>query len=813
MKRSAKCVARLLLGVGLLCASLAPAGAATVTTYSSEAAFLAAVGSGITSVDFDAFPSGTVITTQVGGVTFSSPLSSTPNYFPIQAFATPGAVSPPNTLAGGFVSGQPELDQTMVLDFAPDTVAFGFFLSPLTPNSNVIEVKVDLRDGTTQTFSISDADNSGAEFLGLKSDTGIFRVTLRSTRPSGQQGFRQFGIDDVTFKSADENPPTCTAVKAIVGGVLGFNGTSTDNASFDSGVASIALSGATNLTLTCDAPFPTACGSVGTPVPSATWRVAPTDPGLVGTGEVITTDGAGNTCKFEVTFLAFPGGAAEKLQVCSADGVVLFANNPLTAPPGPIACSATLPGPSYPPFPPGYEASPADDAAPCVVFTIKSPISGPTGMVLNKDGDFEPRLRLLFSRFDGTVFGPFADITESVDQVTTISPDPTRPSGTGTWSQVLVACGVLAEICNGVDDDGDGTIDEGLPVAGPAKDCDGDGFPLCPTTATSAENCAGQTVPVIPGAPGDCNDQIPGIHAGAEERCNGLDDDCDGSIDEGAPAGGQACTIPGRLGVCNAGTTSCAAGPLTCVQNVQASDEVCDNLDNDCDGEVDDGHPGGGAACTLADLQGPCAQGVLSCADGPATCAQTVFPVSEACDGIDNDCDGSVDDGLGTTTCGDGTCAHTVDNCVGGVPQICVPVVPGPEVCNGLDDDCDGTIDEALVFSGYLQPVNNDGTSIFQQKSTIPFKFRLTDCAGGTPPPVTATILVIFQSNTITGTVEEVVPVNTKVSTGTLFTYDAKTRLYTYNLGTKGLRPHATYLVRTTIQADGSVHDVLISLK
>src|SRR5262245_1890888 len=255
MKGSARFVARFLLGACLLGASLAPAGAATVTTYSSEAAFLAAVGTGVTSADFDAFPTGTVITTQIAGVTFSSPNASTANYFPIQSFASPGAVSAPNTLAGGFVSGQPEVDQTMVLDFAPDTIAFGFFLSPLTPNSNIIAVTAEFRDGTTQTFQISDGDNSGAEFLGLKSDTRIFRITLRSTKQSGQQGFRQFGIDDVTFKSTDENPPTCTTVKAIVGGVLGFNGTSTDNAPFDSGVASVALSSATNLTLACDAPY------------------------------------------------------------------------------------------------------------------------------------------------------------------------------------------------------------------------------------------------------------------------------------------------------------------------------------------------------------------------------------------------------------------------------------------------------------------------------------------------------------------------------------------------------------------------------
>jgi hypothetical protein len=801
MKCHARRAARLLLGMSLL------------GTYADEASFLMAIGPDFIRADFDAFASGTVITTQVPGVAFSSPHASHADYFPIQAFASPGAVSPPNTLAGGFVSGLPELDQTMVLDFAPDIVAFGFFLSPLTPNSNVIEVKAEFRDGLIRTFAISDADSSGTEFLGLISDTRIFRITLRSTRGEGQQGFRQFGIDNVTFKAADTTPPTCTAVKAIVDGVLGFNGTSTDSAPFDSGVASIELVGGTNVSLTCDPPFPAACGSVATPAPSATWRVAPADPGLSGSGVVVTTDASGNTCEFGVTFLAFAGGAADKLEVCRADGVVLFATNTGTAPPGPIACSATLPGPAYPPFPPGYEPSPAGDPAPCVVFTIRSPITGPTGMALNKDGEFEPRLRLLFSRFDGTAFGPFADITETLEEITTISPDPTRPIGSGVWSQVLVACGVLAELCNGLDDDGDGSVDEGLPVGGPAIDCDGDGFPLCPTTDTSAVNCAGETVPLDPGAPSDCNDQIGSIHPGADEKCNGLDDDCDGAVDEGAPAGGQACTIPGRLGVCNAGTTSCAEGPMTCVQTTLPTEEVCDGLDNDCDGEVDEGHPGGGAACTLTDLQGPCAQGVLSCAEGPATCVQTVFPAAETCEGVDNDCDGSVDEDLGTTTCGSGACARTIDNCAAGVPQTCVPAEPGPEVCNGVDDDCDGSIDEVLVFSGYLQPVNADGSSIFQQKSTIPIRFRLSDCAGGTPPPVTATLEVIFHSNRISGTVEEVVTIANQPTTGSLYIYDARTNQYHYNLGTKGLRPNATYLLRTRIEADGSVHDVLISLK
>ena len=737
----------LLVGVTLIPA----AHAATVTTYSDPAAFLAAIGPDYTEVDFDGFASGTFITNQVPGVTFSSPLSIHEGFFPIQAFASPGSVSPPNSLAGGFVSGSPDLAQTIVLDFSPASSAFGFFLSPLTPNSIIVSVQVDLADDTTQTFPVSDGDSSGAEFLGLVSSAGITRITFDSENPQGgQSGFRQFGLDDMTFVTVDLNPPVCTLQKAIVDGVLGFNGTSTDNGPFDGGISSVTLVDATNVTLTCDAPLPSACGSLGGATPVATWRIVPTIVQQNGQGRVVATDVGGNTCSISATFTAFGGGPVQALDVCHAPGISLEASNPNSGPAGPIACGSSLPGPGDPAFPPGYEPSPAGDPSACTVSTIKSPISGLTGMVLDKDGAFEPRLRLLYSKFDGTTFPPFTDITQTILEIATVIPDPTRVGGTGTWSQVKVACAVLAEQCNGLDDDGDGQTDEGYPVGGPARDCDGDGYPMCPTSETTAQTCAGGTVTLAPGGEVDCNDQIPAIHAGAAERCNGLDDDCDDTIDE------------------DLGTTSCGVG--ACARTVDA-----------CVNHV------------------------------PQACVPGT-PGTETCNNIDDDCDGATDDGFGTTSCGLGICARTVDACVAGAPQTCVPGSPETEVCNGLDDDCDGATDEAYVFSGYLQPVNDDGTSVFQQKSTIPFKFRLNDCRGRNVTTAVATIEILPFANQVVGTVLESTPANLKPSLGTQYVYDAKPGHYMFNFSTRNLAPNASYIARTRIN-DGTVHDVVFSLK
>ena len=859
-----RCHRTTLAGLALVLAIGAPATlrAASITTYSSKASFVAAVGPVYMQETFDGFATGTALTTQVTGLVLSSPNSGLAGALPVQAFASSGSVSNPNLLAGGYAPGTPNVAQVIVVDFLPYVTAFGGYVSPLTPNSVTVALTVDFRDQTSQTLTVSTGNGNHPEFLGLKSDTGIQRVTYTATKPNtGQQGFRNFGTDDFVWVAADVKPPICTAAKSVIEGVLGFDGTSTDDAPFDTGVLSVALVDATNVHLACDAPFPAGCGAAASPVAAATWRVEPSLPGVDGRGTVVATDVSGNACAFDVTFTAFPGGAAEDLVVCRDTGVVLSVSNPLAADPGQVICSSTPPGPADPFYPAGYEPSPATDPYPCTVFTIRSPIHGYTVMTFKKDGDFEPRMRILFSPFEGVSFPPFTDVTLSVDQVTTIVPDPTRSRGGGTWSHVKVACAIQAELCNGVDDDGDDLIDEGFPVAGPAIDCDGDGYPQCATASTTATDCSGATVPLIPGAPADCNDQIAGINSGAIETCNGLDDDCDGVADDGSPEGGQACDIPGLLGACGAGVTSCATGPLVCQQINFPADETCDGIDNDCDGEVDEGNPPGGEPCTLPELAGVCAAGAYSCATGSRVCTQTVFPSDESCNelddncdgavdedlaplscgvgvcavtvpsciegvpqacvpgaasaetcnGLDDDCDGTTDEDLGRMSCGVGACAATVDNCVEGVPQSCTPGTPSAEVCNAVDDDCDGLRDEGYAFGGYLPPVQSDGSGIYQHGRTIPFKFRLTTCSGVLVTNAVAIIEVIPYADQIVGTVATDLG-NTKPSVGNLYQYDAKGKQYMFNLGTRNLVQGRSYTVRTRI-SDGSVHDVVISLR
>ncbi|NUP14452.1 MAG: hypothetical protein HOW73_51135 [Polyangiaceae bacterium] len=90
--------------------------------------------------------------------------------------------------------------------------------------------------------------------------------------------------------------------------------------------------------------------------------------------------------------------------------------------------------------------------------------------------------------------------------------------------------------------------------------------------------------------------------------------------------------------------------------------------------------------------------GARSSLDEPGERAvDCVEPTVEICDGVDNDCDGEVDEDIAPITCGDNGCETTVQ-CEDGVMPACQPREPSAEICNLIDDDCDGSVDEGFGF-------------------------------------------------------------------------------------------------------------------
>jgi len=266
----------------------------------------------------------------------------------------------------------------------------------------------------------------------------------------------------------------------------------------------------------------------------------------------------------------------------------------------------------------------------------------------------------------------------------------------GQMVDSCVAGNPSTEVCtDGVDNDCDGLTDSTDVVdCPPVSVCDGF-VPASTTCGVGACAATGQTTCTDVGGAQVIGDTCVAGTPSAEV-CDGLDNDCDGAVDDGIGATPTQCGV----GACAAtGELACVGGQMvdSCVAGNPIA-EVCDGLDNDCDGTVDNGI---GATPTQCGVGACAATGELACVGGQMvdSCVAGT-PSAEVCDGLDNDCDGTVDDGIAATPtqCGAGACAATGElACVGGqMVDSCTPGNPSPEVCDGVDNNCDGTVDNGF---------------------------------------------------------------------------------------------------------------------
>jgi hypothetical protein len=317
-----------------------------------------------------------------------------------------------------------------------------------------------------------------------------------------------------------------------------------------------------------------------------------------------------------------------------------------------------------------------------------------------------------------------------------------------------------AEACNGLDDNCDGRIDEGFNKQTDASNCGSCGN-VCALPGAATVQCVAGACAVLTCVPGQANvdgSQLNGceyacpVFPTKAETCNGIDDDCDGVVDNAPTDVGTPCAdnCPGGtscVGICTTGSLACITGKKVCQGGGGVKLEVCNNLDDDCNGTTDNGFNTlidplncGGCTTTTPLVNHKCALlnvgvngciggncSITSCAPGFANidglastgCEYTcpVFPPqAETCNGKDDDCDGltdAADPGLvvpANFCVQTGPCAGSTPQCQGGSGWLCnysadIDVTSGAVAfaearCDGKDNNCNGQTDETFALKG-----------------------------------------------------------------------------------------------------------------
>ncbi len=286
------------------------------------------------------------------------------------------------------------------------------------------------------------------------------------------------------------------------------------------------------------------------------------------------------------------------------------------------------------------------------------------------------------------------------------------------------------ETCDGEDDDCDGFVDEGVCVGcGTVELCnniddncrDGVDEGLFQPCGTDVGECSPGTETCQAGVWVGCDADF-----GGPEECNALDDDCDGTVN-GFPESCTALAPPAQnpnIGPCHPGTHICltdgSGGYGPCTGEVLPEPEVCDTIDNDCNGVVDEGT--GGADCSTT-----CGIGVTECVDGTLECSSMEDIDDETCNNIDDNCNGEIDeDAPSMGSCDDGGAICNGElRCLGG-SYVCVGEGVEPETCNCEDDNCNDLVDDGKLCG-------DDATCVHPSQAGFDCQCAQA-CAGGEFP-------------------------------------------------------------------------------